>query len=137
MNKVLEKMGYDFTIPGYTHAGGPIDNTGIHILHTPDVVTPLTRHVTPDICVTGDTTLLQGIGDGTMIPNRYRFILGVCTWAPGQLEGEMSGVAPWNKDHQWLTVPANDEIVFDYDDIDQWNAAVDMAAENIVKDWMA
>jgi putative transcriptional regulator len=51
-----------------------------------------------------------------MGPDKYLFILGYTGWGPGQLEEELV-------EKGWLTVPANDEIIFQMSDELKWKAA--------------
>ena len=49
-------------------------------------------------------------------PEHYLFILGYTGWGPGQLEHELVA-------NGWLTVPADDNIIFSMDDTMKWRAA--------------
>ena len=69
-------------------------------------------------------------------PGVHRMFVGVCSWAPGQLEGEILGESPWSREHSWLMAPSDKSIIFDYDELEQWQAAVDHCAKHAVRDWM-
>jgi putative transcriptional regulator len=134
---VLQRINIDVPdLTGDTYAGGPVNNASVHFLHTAEVLSMETL-VGPHggICSSGDTGFLAEILQGN-IPRRFRMFVGLCSWAPGQLEGELTGTPPWTKDHSWLIAPASEEIVFDYNGMEQWSAAVEYCAQHTVKDWM-
>ena len=49
-------------------------------------------------------------------PSRYLFLLGYAGWGPGQLEYELT-------DNGWLTLPAEDDIIFNTPDQMKWKVA--------------
>jgi putative AlgH/UPF0301 family transcriptional regulator len=55
-------------------------------------------------------------------PNAFRFITGICSWAPGQLEHEIKV----NK--SWLTATPSDAIIFNSTGIKQWRRALNVVA---------
>jgi putative transcriptional regulator len=50
-------------------------------------------------------------------PRQSLFALGYAGWAPGQLDAEIQA-------NGWLSVAADDEIVFDSDQDRKWNRAL-------------
>jgi putative AlgH/UPF0301 family transcriptional regulator len=62
--------------------------------------------------------------------------MGLCSWAPGQLEAEILGQHPWPNESSWLTAPATEDIIFGVEGMDQWHEAVNHCAKATVKDWM-
>ena len=121
---------------GKAYGGGPVNTTSIHFLHTAETLSMETV-VGPygGVCSSGDHSFLTELMVGH-IPRKFRMFVGMCSWAPGQLEGELTGTPPWNPDHSWLTAPASEEIVFDYDGMDQWAAGVEYCAQHTVREWM-
>jgi len=133
---VLQRINVDVpNLPGEVYAGGPVNNSSIHFLHTSEVLSMETLVGPTGICSSGDTGFLTEIMAGHF-PEKFRMFLGLCSWAPGQLEGEITGTPPWTKDHSWLTAPASEQIVFDFDGMEQWSAAVEYCAQHTVRDWM-
>lgn len=135
VNKVLDKLGFDFEIGGIIHAGGPVNTQNIHIIHTPETSSTETQHVSDGISVSSDYGFLSTLAMGPL-PENHRMFLGAVSWAPGQLEGEMRGDHPWKPEHSWLYAPADPEVLFELDGIDQWKAAVELSAKAAVRDWM-
>jgi putative transcriptional regulator len=136
MSTVCANISIAWSGTDMVYAGGPIDPHGLHIIHSGDMVTAASQMIAPDIYVTSDIQFLNMMAQGHK-PRRYRFFLGVCTWAPDQLEGEMEGSPPWTPEHRWLTAPVTESLIYDNEDTAQWQAAIDHCASYRIKDWMA
>ncbi|MDE1153067.1 MAG: YqgE/AlgH family protein [Micavibrio sp.] len=87
------------------HFGGPVEAGRGFVLHTADFLRGDTVRINDSMCLTGTTDILRAISEGRG-PQRSIFALGYSGWGPGQLEAEMQA-------NSWLTVPADDELVFD------------------------
>lgn len=133
--EVMNRLHIPLDLAGEVHAGGPVNNTSIHFIHTNEIVTDSTMFDDDTgICVSGDLSFITELANNVR-PNKYRMYVGSCSWAPGQLEGEMRGEHPWSKEHSWLIAPASQEILFDLTGIEQWQAAVELSAQSAVRDW--
>ena len=119
---LLRRLGVDDT--GVTgnirlHYGGPVEPASGWLLHTAEYATEGTDRVAPDIALTPvspRSAVLGEIGHGAG-PRRYLFLLGYAGWAPGQLEGEIDSGA-------WITVPADEALLFDDDHARKWERAM-------------
>jgi putative transcriptional regulator len=60
--------------------------------------------------------ILDALRRGTG-PRRSLLAFGYAGWAPGQLEGELQRGA-------WISVPADEALVFDEDDARKWERAM-------------
>ena len=98
------------------HFGGPVEAGRGFVLHTADYREEATLHVGGNISVTATLEVLRAIGKNRG-PRRSLFALGYAGWAPGQLDAEIQA-------NGWLSVPADDEIVFASDDDGKWNRAL-------------
>jgi putative transcriptional regulator len=132
IQNIMDRLHYPVTLEGVVHAGGPVDHTVIHFLHTNDIVTSDTVMDNNGVCTSGNIEFVDLLMQG-QVPEKARVFLGACTWAPGQIEEEMLGNI---HNSAWLVVEANPEIVFEYDGLEQWHKAVELAASMAVKDWM-
>ena len=63
----------------------------------------------------GVLTALSDIARGAG-PRKSLFAVGYAGWAPGQLEGEIEQGA-------WITVPADEALLFDDDHARKWDRA--------------
>ena len=98
--------------------GGPDHRLQGFILHTPEVCYQETQKITDDICLTTTQEILGEIALGHK-PNQYLVAIGCATWAPSQMEEEMMG-------NLWLSVPANQEILFEIPYEKKWEKAISL-----------
>jgi putative transcriptional regulator len=89
------------------------------LLHSAEYATEGTERVAGNVAVTpmpGPPTALADVARGAG-PRRFLFLLGYAGWAPGQLEGEIDAGA-------WITVPADEALLFDDDHARKWERAM-------------
>jgi putative transcriptional regulator len=98
------------------HFGGPVEVGRGFVLHTSDYNEPATLLVDGNIAVTATLEILRAIGKGQG-PRHSLFALGYAGWAPGQLDAEIQA-------NGWLSVAADDDIVFDPDQDGKWRRAL-------------
>jgi putative AlgH/UPF0301 family transcriptional regulator len=65
-------------------------------------------------------------------PKHWRLCAGVAAWSDDQIEGEMSGRAPWTPEHSWLTANPNTDIIWNYDGDEQWNRSVELSSSQLI-----
>jgi putative transcriptional regulator len=98
------------------HFGGPVEAGRGFVLHTADYREEATLHVDGNIAVTATLEVLRAMGDGRG-PRQSLFALGYAGWAPGQLDAEIQA-------NGWLSVAADDDIVFAADYDAKWRRAL-------------
>lgn len=98
------------------HFGGPVDTGRGFVLHSGDFMREDTVRLDGGICITGTVDILRAMAEGRG-PDRSIFALGYAGWGPGQLEAEMQA-------NTWLTVPADDDLVFSPDLAGKWEKAL-------------
>ena len=98
------------------HFGGPVEAGRGFVLHTSDYNEEATLLVDGNIAVTATLEILRAIGKGQG-PRHSLFALGYAGWAPGQLDAEIQA-------NGWLSVAADDGIVFDPDHDGKWRRAL-------------
>ena len=99
------------------HYGGPVESARGFVLHSAEYQSSLqTLKVNDDFAMTATLDILEDIavGDG---PDRALMMLGYAGWGPMQLESEIAA-------NGWLTVDADQHLVFALDDEDKWSAAL-------------
>ncbi len=122
LDKLIKGFGLD---PGQAtgdvvlHFGGPVDSGGLFVLHSTDWKGPATPATSGPFAMTADTEVFRAIAEGSG-PKRRLVIVGYAGWGPGQLEQEMA-----RKD--WLTAPADPDLVFDGDAAAKWERASALA----------
>jgi putative transcriptional regulator len=98
------------------HFGGPVEAGRGFVLHTSDYSEDATLVVDGNIAVTATLEILRAIAKGQG-PRHSLFALGYAGWAPGQLDAEIQA-------NGWLSVAADDDIVFDPDQDGKWRRAL-------------
>ncbi len=96
--------------------GGPVNPDRGFVLHSSQAGWASSVEVTEDIMVTTSKDILSVLGnhDG---PNKSVIALGYAGWDAGQLEQEIH-------ENAWLTVEADESILFDTPIHKKWEAAV-------------
>jgi len=85
--------------------GGPVQTDRGFVLHQPVGQWQSTLSVHDTLGLTTSKDILEAVGQGNG-PRRMLITLGYSGWASGQLENEI-------KQNAWLTVEAQDVIIFD------------------------
>jgi putative transcriptional regulator len=110
----LERKALLQSLP--VHYGGPVEiNRGFVVFEHNGQFLDEAMITVGDIAISGSLKLLQAIAEGTG-PTKRLLALGYAGWAPGQLEEEIQG-------NSWLSVPADNAIIFDLNNIGKWQRA--------------
>jgi putative transcriptional regulator len=97
------------------HAGGPVDNARGFVLHTTDWTGDGSLRVDDGLALTASLDVLKAIAEGGG-PRESILALGYAGWGPGQLDAEI-------QQNAWLSVSADETIVFDGDHDTKWRRA--------------
>lgn len=106
------------------HRGGPVGPNSLLILHTGEWYSSNTLSLPINVSMTSDHFMFEKINMGNF-PDQYRFLVGMSSWSPGQLEAEIQR-------DTWLVCDTNEEFIFDYSGISMWKKAVDMCASQSI-----
>ncbi|WP_096085646.1 YqgE/AlgH family protein [Agaribacterium haliotis] len=96
-------------------AGGPVNSQQGLVLHRDEGHWESTLRITPDICLTASKDIVEAMANNQG-PSGAQLALGYAGWSAGQLEEELSN-------NMWLTMPADNAIIFDTPTEQRWNAA--------------
>jgi putative transcriptional regulator len=119
LGDVLAQMKLDATQPRTAAQpvlrGGPVHTDRGFVLHRPGGEWDSTHKISDFIQVTTSRDVLAAMarGDG---PRDAFVALGYAGWEPGQLEREIL-------DNSWLSVPMNEQLVFEVPFEQRWHAA--------------
>lgn len=109
LGEIFAQMQITDIAPDFTDrpvlAGGPVQTDRGFVLHQGSSEWDSTLRINEALAVSTSRDVLQMIAVGKG-PARYVLMLGFSGWGPGQLESELA-------DNAWLTVPADDELLFD------------------------
>ena len=95
--------------------GGPVDNARGFVLHTTDWTGEGSLKVIEATALTASLDVLKAIAEGGG-PREGLLALGYAGWGPGQLDNEI-------QQNAWLSVPADDTLVFDSGHDTKWRRA--------------
>ncbi|MCF8057040.1 MAG: YqgE/AlgH family protein [Desulfocapsa sp.] len=100
------------------YIGGPVEPNAAFILYTSDYVTEQQLEVSPTVSLSRNNKVLEDIAHGRG-PEKFLFAIGYAGWGPGQLEQELVSQG-------WLTIPADESIIFDVPDTEKWRRAASL-----------
>jgi len=124
MAAIMTAAGIDSDLDEPVYIGGPVESNRVQVVHTLDWFSTSTLRINDELGITGDRSILAAIAGGEG-PRLWRAGIGLAVWSAGQLDGEMSGEAPWTPKHQWLTAPASADICLNETGESQWAFAID------------
>ncbi|MBX2808308.1 MAG: YqgE/AlgH family protein [Cellvibrionaceae bacterium] len=96
----------------HLYYGGPVQKERGFVLHTAGKRWEATLAVSEDMCITGSRDILVDMA-ADQGPQQALIALGYAGWEAGQLEAEIAA-------NSWLTVAADEQIIFDTDHKDRW-----------------
>ncbi len=95
--------------------GGPVQKERGFVLHSGDRIWESTMQIAEGIKLTGSKDILEDIAKDQG-PDKVMIALGYAGWDAGQLEAEIAA-------NSWLTVPADQQILFDLESDKRWTSA--------------
>src|SRR5262245_24226459 len=98
------------------HFGGPVEQGRGFVLHSSDYLQSGTMRVDDQVALTATLDILKEMAAGGG-PRRSLLALGYAGWGPGQLDAEIQA-------NGWLSVPADEDLVFDDDIENKWERAI-------------
>ena len=108
-----QKELYNVKIPIYW--GGPVNENKILILHSQEYKNETTKKF-KDLSISSDHKILFEIADEKG-PQKSLVIMGISSWGPGQLEGEIEREG-------WVLSEINTDLIFDMDNAKKWLNAI-------------
>lgn len=126
VNKILPTLSFpdlmdqlDITVDSNqdirVHVGGPVEEERGFVLHSADYVQDSTIVIDPQFAMTATVDILRDIAHGSG-PAHSLLALGYAGWGAGQLDQEIL-------DNGWLTVPADEGLVFGAEGDKAWEKA--------------
>ncbi|RUO24314.1 YqgE/AlgH family protein [Aliidiomarina minuta] len=99
------------------YSGGPVGTDRGFVLHPPQEGWRSSLQLSDDIMVTTSKDILQSLGS-SQAPHKFLLTLGYAGWDAGQLEEEIAN-------NNWLTIPAEADVLFDTPSADRWQKAAE------------
>jgi putative transcriptional regulator len=97
--------------------GGPVEVERGFVLHTDDYHAEYSVDVEGGLALTTTREVLEAMGSHNRQPRKAILALGYAGWGAGQLEREI-------RDNVWLTVAADEALIFDADHETKWTRAL-------------
>jgi|SRR6056300_779417 len=110
--------------------GGPVNGQALVLLHSNEWQSLNSAPAGNNLSVTSDNVMLEKIATGDE-PAYWRLFAGMCGWAPGQLEAELTGQWPYRPENSWLIADADDSLIYDYDGKSQWTNLVETSSQQM------
>lgn len=103
--------------------GGPVQKGRGFVLHASELkLDGLSFPINETTMLSADLEVLSAMARSPS-GEKALFVLGYCGWSPGQLEGELAQNA-------WLTIPFNEELLFQTSFADRYDAALGLLGIN-------
>ena len=131
---VAMSCGYNFpdtTEPVYV--GGPVARRNAFLLHSDEWYASSTQQVGSRLAITSDMTMFDKLCEGNT-PAKWKLCIGMCSWAPEQLEWELEGLG---RPHpSWVTCDADSSLIYSEDENDKiWEQFLDVAGQQWVDEF--
>jgi putative transcriptional regulator len=126
------QLGIGLDLPGFVYIGGPVNPKNLSILHTSEWSCSNTMRINDEFSLSSSHDMVPRLAVGDL-PERWRIILGVAGWAPGQLSSELEGTTPYKHENSWLVTKSTVELVFGNDNNEQWCNAIDQSAQEFAE----
>ena len=128
LGEVFEQLGLDASQSQVSRQnvllGGPVQTDRGFVLHSPGAGFESTLPVSEKLHLTTSRDILDALASGKG-PERAIVALGYAGWEAGQLEEEMARNA-------WLTVPVDENLLFDVPAEERWQAAGRLLGINLL-----
>lgn len=130
-----EQHGVDSDVEGVIYVGGPVNVNALTVLHSSEWECGNTMRINDSYSLSSSADLLYRFSCNDC-PKKWRIFVGLCAWAPEQLDNEIHGTQGYNHNTSWLLTTANYLNVFGLDGQSQWTAAIEQSgvefAQNIL-----
>lgn len=137
LQDVSENIGLDISDPR-SRLNVPLYYGGIHgshrvqVIHSPDWKGLTTVPINKDLCITNDLSILSALsqGDG---PRKFRACAGYVTWEDCTLDYQLDNSR--DEPYRWEIAQGTTDVVFDYDEEEQWRQSLFKAAHFATAQW--
>lgn len=126
---VLKKLGIERDAPVFY--GGPVEINNAAFVHTSDMVNANSLPLSNGLYLTRDKRFVD-IVNSEQCPRNWKLVIGFSSWAPNQLEFEMSTNFK-NGTSNWAVTDYSDQLFWNFDHVQMWDEAMKRYAEDLTK----
>jgi putative transcriptional regulator len=132
IREFAQQCGVTCDLDGLVYVGGPVNVKALSIIHSSEWSCTNTMHINNEFSISSSPDLLLRLASGDK-PYRWRLALGLCAWAPDQLENEIKGVEPYSHNFSWLLATPSHHSVFESDGSEQWTNSIEQSGLEFVQ----
>jgi len=137
VNEIVQAIDLELPQDVNLFWGGPVGLNTVWMVHDVDWAGDNTMRISEHWAMTSSMNMFHKITAGDR-PKWFRVVMGLSSWAPGQLAMEMEGDGPFNIESSWLTAHApTPEELLGQPPRDLWRNACDLSGNQAVSQWLA
>lgn len=132
VTEVASSCGYDYiNEEERVYVGGPVSRRNGFLLHSDEWYSLSTEQIGQRLAITSDVTMFEKMSMGNE-PTRWKLTIGMCGWAPEQLDWELEGLG---RPHpSWVVCEASPELVYSREENDKlWEQCLETAGQQWVE----
>lgn len=129
LNEFFIKLGYsDRSLEGFMYLGGPLSQTNLSMLHTSEWVCDNSLIINSELSLSSSDQMLDRLPVGDQ-PEHFKLFMGLCGWAPSQLESEITGNGRSRPETSWITCSAPVDLIFNSNPTELWMKCLEHSAQ--------
>lgn len=132
LREFFNQCDVDTDLEGHVHVGGPVNVSSITLLHSSEWTSRNTVQITDDLSLSSTTDLMHRLAMGDC-PQYWKLLVGLCVWNADQLESEIMGKYPYTHEFSWLTATSSLYTLFELDQEEQWDAAIEQSGKEFAQ----
>lgn len=136
VSELCDQMGYESDIDDYVYIGGPVSQKSLSVIHSNEWKCKNTMRINNTFSISSAVDIIPRFANGDT-PLFWRMFVGMCGWAPLQLEKEINGEPPYEHNTSWCTTTSCPVLVYDYDGKEQWVNALERASMEFARGILA
>lgn len=136
VNEILEPLNIRFEEDLPLYWGGPVGTSTVWLLHSSEWAEGNTQYINSDWSITSSINMFHKLINGDC-PKHWRVMVGMASWATGQLDMEMEGEGPWDLSNSWLICAApTPEEILTKSSSRLWRWSCDQSSHQAVDSWL-
>jgi putative transcriptional regulator len=136
IREFAQQCGVSCDIEGFVYIGGPVNVKALTLIHSSEWNCNNTMHINNEFSISSSHDILEKLATGDK-PLKWRLALGLCAWAPDQLENEIKGLGPYDHNLSWLTASPSHNGVFESEGTEQWTNSIEQSGLEFVQTILA